>query len=447
MHASMTIDSSAVPHPSPPPEQAVPASTSTACCIYDVAVIGGGVVGLSILREATLQGYRACLVERNAHLLCGGASGRNSGIACTGADAPVGSLERALIRESIATIRIHCHRHNVPHRDCGSLVCAWPWDNNDNDDHHEEGAEEADDDEKDHAWARHGPSSGPLPTKKLTSVLRQSHEAGDAHATYLPPDRIRAVEPHLNPECRGAVHIPGEIVLDPWLFPVSLAVQARENGALVFTDFAVNFKRSTFDATARVWTLVAAPPGDATSAASAQIVRARAVVNAAGVWADVVDRGLLSTPPPYESRPRRGQYLVVRPQPVDSDVTAPSPIEQAGWEREFTLPPHVLLHPIQPVPTHHSKGVFVFSSLYRQIVVGPTALDQDDRQNDIPCPAVRRQLAKKLQRTLRLSSDHRWEIVGEYVGIRPGTDHRDYQIHLQVDRCWVTCAGIRSTGT
>jgi hypothetical protein len=36
--------------------------------------------------------------------------------------------------------------------------------------------------------------------------------------------------------------------------------------------------------------------------------------------------------------------------------------------------------------------------------------------------------------------------VGEYVGIRPGTDKRDYQIHLDYPKRWIAAAGIRSTG-
>ena len=37
--------------------------------VYDLLVIGGGVVGLSVLREATLAGYRCSLVEHEPHLL------------------------------------------------------------------------------------------------------------------------------------------------------------------------------------------------------------------------------------------------------------------------------------------------------------------------------------------------------------------------------------------
>ena len=59
--------------------------------LYDVLVVGGGVVGLSILRSATLKGWKCVLVEAEADLLTW-ASGSNSGILCTGVDASPSDL-------------------------------------------------------------------------------------------------------------------------------------------------------------------------------------------------------------------------------------------------------------------------------------------------------------------------------------------------------------------
>ena len=94
---------------------------------YDFVVIGGGVVGLSILNQLESIGKcvgTSCLVEGNAHL-CGRASGHNSGIACTGVDAPLFSLERACVRDSISLMRHHNRLFNLPSHPVGSLVCNW----------------------------------------------------------------------------------------------------------------------------------------------------------------------------------------------------------------------------------------------------------------------------------------------------------------------------------
>ncbi|RHY94447.1 hypothetical protein DYB35_006054 [Aphanomyces astaci] len=60
--------------------------------VADVAVIGGGVVGTAVFRELVLRGYNVTLLEKNANVVHGASCG-NSGIACTGYDAPEGSLE------------------------------------------------------------------------------------------------------------------------------------------------------------------------------------------------------------------------------------------------------------------------------------------------------------------------------------------------------------------
>ena len=52
------------------------------CDVYDIVVVGGGVVGLTILREAALGGWKCVLIEKEQDLL-EGASGANSGIICT----------------------------------------------------------------------------------------------------------------------------------------------------------------------------------------------------------------------------------------------------------------------------------------------------------------------------------------------------------------------------
>ncbi|KAL7527607.1 hypothetical protein ACHAWF_002242 [Thalassiosira exigua] len=199
--------------------------------VHDVLVVGGGVVGLSILRSCLLAGHTA----RNPNL-CDGASGRNSGVICTGVDAPRGSLERALIRDSIGGIRGFCEEHNVPARECGSLVCAWPWDDDDDEDGGE--GEEGEDEKKiDDACDDVGSGgreesrdSTRVAAAKLELVLAESRDAGDA-AARLSPEEVAKLEPSLSPECRGVVHIEGEVVVDPWLFCLALAAHCRELAA------------------------------------------------------------------------------------------------------------------------------------------------------------------------------------------------------------------------
>jgi len=359
--------------------------------IYDLIIIGGGVVGLSVLRTATLQGYHCALIEKEAHLLSH-ASGSNSGIACTGVDATPGTLERSLIRDSNSMFRIYCKDLNVPTRPCGSLVCLWPWDD--------------------------------VKENHMDHVLDESHDAGDTHASRLSSSQVRYLEPNLASYCRGAVHIPGEIVVDPWLYSISLATHARENGGRIFTNFAFDPDASYLDGD--VWNVVQLNPGHGSAPMR---LRAKVIANAAGLWSDVIQKethgprtSIHTTKRTWSAKPRRGQYRVYAPS-KESEIT----------------------HPIQPIPTQRTKGIFVFSTIYNQIVVGPTACDQESKTNRSIDTLVAKELDTHVKRIIP-GLDTEKDLVGEYVGVRPGTDKRDYQIHLYPEERWIAVAGIRSTG-
>lgn len=354
--------------------------------LYDLVVIGGGVVGLAVLRSATLHGWNCALVEAQPELLTQ-ASGSNSGVACTGVDGTPGTLERALIRDANAQFRLYCKKHNLPTRPCGSLVCLWPWDEED----------------------------------QLQKVLQESHDAGDLHARHLAASEVLEREPNLASSVRGAVHIPGEIVVDPWLYSISLGVHARENGSNIFTNFQVDPGQCHLQD--GIWTIKRQSISSSCSndAGGLQQLRAKCVVNAAGIFADLVQHEAHGSSP-WMAKPRRGQYRIYQ-------------------STSKTL----IQYPIQPVPSQFTKGIFVFSSLYNQLVVGPTALEQDSRTDRSVDPEVADDLDQVIQRILPHLNVKK-DFVGEYVGIRPGTDRRDYQIHAQPHKKWIAVAGIRSTG-
>ena len=268
------------------------------------------------------------------------------------------------------------------------------------------------------------------------------------------------------------MHIPGEIVLDPWLYPIALASHARENGAKIFTSFPFDPASSTFDHETKLWTI----PKPNTNSDSNDgddnnnnnnnnanpAILSKSIINAAGIQSDLIHLQTKDIPEPsWEAKPRRGQYRIfARKEPHLLNTNTPSSLQ----------------HPIQPVPTQRTKGIFVFSSLYNQIIVGPTALDQESRTDIAPDDKVALELTKHARRILSASVEHdnndddknkntrneekeskrndnkdnditsSYQYVGEYVGIRPGTNHRDYQIHFLPEKRWISAAGIRSTG-
>jgi glycerol-3-phosphate dehydrogenase len=162
-------------------------------------VIGGGVVGLSVARSCAIQTKASILLIEKEDTVASGVSARNSGLGCTGYDAPIGSLERRLLRRSI---RRHQHLYRsfgLTHshvRKCGSLVVAW--------------------------------SENEL--EKLPEILQENRDAGDLEAILLTKEELKEYEPKISERALGAVFCPYESVVEPWLVPMGYAESARLNG-------------------------------------------------------------------------------------------------------------------------------------------------------------------------------------------------------------------------
>ncbi len=91
----------------------------------DFAIIGGGVVGLTIARELSRRHPRAriAVFEKEPHL-GQHASGRNSGVLHAGFYYAPDSLKARLTARGNHLLRAFCAEHDVPVRSCGKVVVA-----------------------------------------------------------------------------------------------------------------------------------------------------------------------------------------------------------------------------------------------------------------------------------------------------------------------------------
>ena len=88
---------------------------------YDVAVIGGGVIGCSILNKLTRKGIKAVLIEKANDVACG-TSKANSGIVHAGFDCKPNTLKaRFNVRGNQLYTKL-CAELSVPLINCGALV-------------------------------------------------------------------------------------------------------------------------------------------------------------------------------------------------------------------------------------------------------------------------------------------------------------------------------------
>lgn len=215
---------------------------------FDLAVIGGGVIGLSVAWRAAQRGLRVVVLERHDR------GGSETSSVAAGMLAPISEAlasEQALMRLGLASVRAYpgfvAELTDITGMDTGYLRCGTLLVARDRD--------EAE-------WL------------ERERALRQTLD--------LPVERLRAshareIEPALAPALRLALDVPDDHAIDPRKLTAALAAALERAGGELRTRTAVNALAISHD---RVTGIVLADGSE---------VRADNVVVAAGPWSSSLD--------------------------------------------------------------------------------------------------------------------------------------------------------------
>ena len=89
----------------------------------DVAIIGGGIVGLSVACAVAGRGHATCVVEREQRFGHGGST-HNSGVIHAGIYYPTDSMKAKLCLEGNERLYSFCQKHGIPYKRSGKLIVA-----------------------------------------------------------------------------------------------------------------------------------------------------------------------------------------------------------------------------------------------------------------------------------------------------------------------------------
>ena len=147
--------------------------------IYDVVVVGGGIVGLGTawrLLQAK-PGLRLLLLEKEP-VLGHHQTGNNSGVLHAGLYYQPGSLKARLAVQGLQQMLAFCRDHGIPHDQCGKIVMA----------------------------------TSPAELPRLEALWERGNANGLTGLRKLNPEQIREIEPHA--AGLAAIHVPQEGIVD-----------------------------------------------------------------------------------------------------------------------------------------------------------------------------------------------------------------------------------------
>ena len=338
----------------------------------DVVVIGAGAVGCAIARELSKYQIQVMVVDKNEDV-GGDASKSNSAIIHTGYDASPGTLESELVVAANPMYPELVKELDVPFKQTGAILPAIT----------QEQFEQ-------------------LPAIKAKAFKNRVYDI-----EYLTKEQIIAMEPNINPEVRGGLHIPRESIIDPFILVQALAENANENGV----DFLLNTKVTGIQTENQKIKAVETTAG---------VIETRYVINAAALYCDEI-AGMVGKAG-YKVVARRGQFYI-----LDKNTSCK------------------VNHIVLPIPTKITKGKLMCPTIHGNMLVGPTAEDLDNKTDKSVTADGLESIVKDVQRLIP-NVDIR-DTITQYSGLRPNRNPEGLHVDMYDDlEGYVNLSGVRSTG-
>lgn len=228
--------------------------------MYDVAIIGSGVIGNSIFRELTKYNLKVVVLEKEKDVSMG-TSKANSAIVHAGYDPKEGTLMAKYNVAGNEMFEDLCKELSVPFKRNGSLIIAF----NDED------------------------------MKTVQALYENGTKIGVKDLQILSKEQVLEKEPNLNQEIFGALYAPTGGIVGPFEYTIALAENAVANGGEIKLEKEVVAieKNDTFKITTK----------------DGEIIESKFVINAAGLYADKIHN--LVCKESFKIVPRSGEYFVM----------------------------------------------------------------------------------------------------------------------------------------
>lgn len=240
----------------------------------------------------------------------------------------------------------------------------------------------------------------------LQALLERGRKNGVPDLSILSRDEVKAMEPNITDDVYAALYAPTGGIICPFELNIALAENAFTNGV----EFRFNTKVLNIEHKKDFYELETSD-GD---------YEARYIVNAAGVYADIFHN--MVSREKIHITPRRGDYCL-----LDKSAGA-----------------HVS-HTIFSLPDKLGKGILVTPTVHGNLLLGPTAIDIEDRDGVNTTADGLSQVLEKAGRNVKDLPLR--QVITSFAGLRAHEDRHEFIIkELEDAEGFIDCAGIESPG-
>jgi glycerol-3-phosphate dehydrogenase len=229
--------------------------------MYDIAIIGTGIIGTTIARELSRYSLKVIMLDK-AGDIASGTTKANSAIVHAGYDAEFGTNKAYYNVRGNALYPTLCSELAVPFKQIGSYVCAQ--------------------------------------TKQevghLKKLLENGRRLGISGLEIIDGKELLNREPNVNPSVLAALYAPTAGITEPWELAIACAENAIQNGVTLKLDFEVQSIKSC--------------ESSFYLSNEKEFIRSRCVINCAGVYSDEI-ASMVMADPDFNITPRRGQYYLL----------------------------------------------------------------------------------------------------------------------------------------
>lgn len=346
--------------------------------VYDIAIIGAGVVGTQIARNFSKYNLNVALLEKESDVAMG-TTKANSGIVHAGFDCKSGTMMAKLnvkgcrMMEDVATTLY------VPYEKNGSVVVAF--------------------------------------SEEEMQTIQELYDRGIANGLtadelkIIDQEELRKLEPNIADNAVGALYAPTAGIVSPYELAIAAAECAVGNGVELYRTFNVGgiiYEDGQFTIGAK----------------DGRIIRSKWVINAAGLFANIIADNFNSEK--FKVIPRIGEYSL-----LDRDVYP------------------LVTHTVFQCPSKMGKGILVAPTTHHNVFVGPTSLDREDNSEGRHDLGVRvgalRETFQAAQKSVPSVSPR--DQITSFAGLRAHWTEHDFYIHpAKNNDHFINLIGIESPG-